>query len=212
MVVDGKERWIEAAIASIGDPSGEPVLSVQMIDVTERRLAHDRLTQMALHDQLTNLPNRVLLLDRLRHALSAATRTGRPVAVLYLDLDGFKQVNDHAGHERGDLVLRETAEVLRSVVRDADTVARLGGDEFVVLSGIGDPSDAVCVASRITAALDRTVVIDGRGYPLRVSVGIATSTSTSTAENLLHEADTAMYANKRRARQLADAGGTPTRG
>jgi diguanylate cyclase (GGDEF)-like protein/PAS domain S-box-containing protein len=212
MVVDGEERWIEAAIAPIGDPSQEPILSVQMIDVTERRLAHDRLTRMALHDPLTNLPNRVLMLDRLRHALSAATRSGRPIAVLYLDLDGFKRVNDHAGHEQRDVVLRETAQLLRSVVRDSDTVARLGGDEFVVVSGIGDPTDAGCVAHRVASTLDRTVVIAGRAYPLRVSVGIATSTSTSTAENLLHEADTAMYENKRRARALAVAGGAPTRG
>jgi diguanylate cyclase (GGDEF)-like protein/PAS domain S-box-containing protein len=212
MVLEGQERWIEAAIAPIGDPSQELILSVQMIDVTERRLAHDRLTRMALHDPLTNLPNRVLLMDRLRHALSAATRSGRSIAVFYLDLDGFKQVNDHAGHEQGDRVLRETAELLRSVVRDADTVARLGGDEFVVVSGIGDASDAACVGHRIATTLDRTVLIAGRAYPLRVSVGIATSTPTSTAENLLHEADTAMYENKRRARALAVAGGISTRG
>jgi diguanylate cyclase (GGDEF)-like protein len=171
-----------------------------MVDVTERRIAHDRLTRLALHDPLTGLPNRVLLLDRLRHALPVAQRSGRPIAVLYLDLDGFKQVNDFAGHEQGDGVLRDTAQLLRSVVRDADTVARLGGDEFVILSEVSDAQAAQHVVDRVTAALHRTIIIGGRAYPLRVSVGVATSTATSTAENLLHEADTAMYENKRRAR------------
>jgi diguanylate cyclase (GGDEF)-like protein/PAS domain S-box-containing protein len=200
MVIDGKERWIESAIAPIGDTSAGDVLSVQMIDVTERRIAHDQLTRLALHDPLTGLPNRLLLLDRLRHALQGAQRTRRPVAVLYLDLDGFKQVNDAAGHEQGDVVLRDTAGLLRAAVRDADTVARLGGDEFVVLSEEADAAGAEQVVNRVRSALHRTVVLDGRRYPLRVSVGVATSTGSSTAENLLHEADTAMYSDKRRRR------------
>jgi len=210
MIVRGQERWIEAAIAPTGADAPQPVLSVQMVDVTERRLAHDRLTRLALHDPLTNLPNRVLLLDRLRHALPVAQRSSRPVAVLYLDLDGFKQVNDFAGHEQGDRVLRETAELLRGVVRDSDTVARLGGDEFVILSEVTDAGAAQPVVDRVTSALRRTVIIGGRPYPLRVSVGVATSTATSTAENLLHEADTAMYANKRRQRAESERQGSRT--
>ena len=198
MDVDGVERWMEIAFAPSGParPDEPLVLSVQLMDVTDRRLSQDTMARMALQDPLTSLPNRLLLMDRIEGALTRSHRSGSTFTLHFLDLDGFKPVNDAGGHAYGDSVLREVAVALRRQVRDSDTVARIGGDEFVVLvedSVVG----ADVLVPRLRRAVERSLVIDGVEYPLRVSVGSATSSASSTALNLLHEADLAMYADKR---------------
>jgi len=198
MDVDGRERWMEIAFAPSGTHSedDEPMLSVQLMDVTDRRESQDAMARMALQDPLTSLPNRLLLMDRIEGALTRSHRSGSTFTLHFLDLDGFKPVNDAGGHAYGDLVLREVAVALRHQVRDSDTVARIGGDEFVVLVE-GSAVGAEVLVPRLRRAVERTLVIDGQDYPLQVSVGSATSSSSSTALNLLHEADLAMYADKR---------------
>lgn len=198
MDVGGRQRWMEVALA----PSGrhleldQPLLSVQMMDVTERRAGHEQMAHLALHDPLTALPNRMLLMDRIASAHARAARTGAGFSVHFLDLDGFKPINDAGGHARGDEVLREVAASLRAQVRESDTVARVGGDEFVVVTE-GADVDLAAVRRRLREAVERQVVVGGSSHPLRVSIGSACSTPGSSAEALLQAADAAMYDDKR---------------
>ncbi|MDP3714348.1 MAG: GGDEF domain-containing protein [Mycobacteriales bacterium] len=160
------------------------------------------VSALALHDPLTGLPNRVLLLDRLRHALSSQSRRGGQVGVLFLDLDGFKAVNDGYGHAAGDEVLRVVAARLRQAVRSGDTAARLAGDEFVVVcEGVDGPAALAVAASRIESALAAPMDLEGRTVCLGVSVGISLAVGGQTAEDVLRAADTRMY-DVKRARQL----------
>src|SRR3954451_23778097 len=160
----------------------------------------EQLRHQALHDPLTGLPNRTLFLDRARHAVDTAGRTGVYPAVLYLDLDGFKPVNDTFGHEAGDTLLRTVADRLRGCLRPADTAARLGGDEFVVLlNGPVDQFGVARVVERIRAQLDVPILL-GEGVVTTVgaSIGIALGdTTTADADTLVRNADIAMYAAKR---------------
>jgi diguanylate cyclase (GGDEF)-like protein/PAS domain S-box-containing protein len=178
-------------------------------DITDKVLAEDQLTQAALHDPLTGLPNRRLLADRLDVALKRSARSGGEVAVLFCDLDGFKRVNDVAGHAAGDVVLTETAARLMSVVRPQDTVARVGGDEFVIVVDLSPPTDtelseapvtgqeqALAVAGRITTALSAPVDINGVAYSVTVSIGITFARAGDDADEALRDADTAMYQAK----------------
>jgi diguanylate cyclase (GGDEF)-like protein len=160
--------------------------------------AADELSQVALHDPLTKLPNRSLFLDRTVHALAAARRTGTWTAVLFLDLDDFKRVNDVFGHSTGDALLRDIAIRISGVVRPSDTISRFGGDEFTILCpGLGTEEDAVQVAQRVIAALERPFSIGGRELHATASVGIAISPAGgSEAEALVRDADTAMYRAK----------------
>jgi diguanylate cyclase (GGDEF)-like protein/PAS domain S-box-containing protein len=167
-------------------------------DITERRRMEQQLVHDALHDALTGLPNRVLFLDRLTTAIARHRRRGAQFAVLFLDLDRFKLVNDSLGHAFGDQLLIAVSRVLAGIVRPGDTVARLGGDEFtVLLEDITDLQDAVDIASRIREALTKPVVLGGHEVFVRTSVGIAGSELGHTnAEDMLRDADTAMYAAK----------------
>jgi diguanylate cyclase (GGDEF)-like protein len=160
----------------------------------------EQLRHQALHDPLTGLPNRTLFLDRVRHSVDTAGRTGIWPAVLYLDLDGFKPVNDTFGHEAGDVLLRTVADRLRGCLRPADTAARLGGDEFVVLlNGPVDRFGVARVVERIRAQLDVPILL-GEGVVTTVgaSIGIALGdVTTADADTLVRNADIAMYAAKR---------------
>ncbi|BBH63635.1 hypothetical protein ACTI_03200 [Actinoplanes sp. OR16] len=157
------------------------------------------LTRRAMHDMLTGLGNRALLRDRLVGALARSRRTGRPVGVLLLDLNGFKPVNDTYGHDAGDMLLKVVAERLRTCVRTEDTVARLGGDEFVIVTeDLRDPADAECIAERVVAALDEPVMVDGHELRTPASIGIALSRAGHGPDDVLREADAAMYVAKRR--------------
>ncbi|HEX9969880.1 MAG TPA: diguanylate cyclase, partial [Acidimicrobiales bacterium] len=167
----------------------------------ERLQAEDEIRLQSVHDALTKLPNRTLFLDRLEQALARAARTGHTVAVLFLDLDRFKVVNDGLGHMAGDRLLVEVADRLRSIVRPGDTVARFGGDEFVVLcDDIGNEAGAVEVADRIGLVLAHPFLLSGREVMAGASVGIALAQGSEHegAEALLRDADAAMYRAKER--------------
>jgi diguanylate cyclase (GGDEF)-like protein len=151
----------------------------------------------ALHDSLTGLPNRELFVDRLRHAVARAERTGTPVAVLFCDLDGFKTVNDSLGHRTGDRLLVSVAKRLAGCLRPADTIARLGGDEFaVLLEELRDPGDAARAAQRLLESLSSSFELREREFFITASIGIAAG--TEEAETLLRDADLAMYRAKSR--------------
>ena len=175
---------------------GGIVLNIR--DVSERTALERRLEHQAFHDALTGLPNRALFQDRVQQALARGRRHGTRCAVLFLDLDDFKTVNDSLGHAAGDTVLRTVAERLDDAARASDSAARLGGDEFaLLLDGIGDEIEAVQVAERLMAAVSRPLVVDGHELSATPSVGIAFGTDLVTfADELLRDADAAMYLAK----------------
>jgi len=168
----------------------------------ERQESQDALAHQALHDPVTTLPNRTLFLDRLSHALSRTGRATTTVAVLFLDLDRFKLINDSLGHDTGDKLLVAVADRIRGCLRAGDTAARLRGDEFTVLcEDVEGQDDAVGVADRLADAMTRPFDLDGDEVFLSASVGIALPTSSDdTAETLLRNADSAMYRAKERGR------------
>ncbi len=198
---DGSVRWALADAVPVLGPDGEPVEVVtSFVDITERRLAEKALQQQALHDDLTGLPNRTLLLDRLEHAIRAANRENRPLALLLMDLDHFKEVNDSLGHHAGDAVLREAGQRLRQEVREADTVARLGGDEFAILLPGADEAGAQFVARKAFMSLQRPFEVSGDALEVGVSIGIALCPRHGAdVDTLLRRADIAMYVAKRSA-------------
>ena len=195
--LDGSPLDVLVTVSSLRNDTGTRIGRIVCVrDVTDRKQLERRLERAALHDPLTDLPNRRLLLDRLDLALSTAERTDSAVAVLFLDLDGFKQVNDRHGHATGDALLVQTAARLRAGLRDGDTLARLGGDEFVVLvEGVTDPDDPWRTAVRLSQALTAPFSLGGVRVLVSASIGIAVSTS-STHRSLLHAADNAMYRAK----------------
>lgn len=168
-------------------------------DITPLANLHHKLNRIAHYDVLTDLPNRVLLVDRLQAAIAAAKRSGRFLAVGYLDLDGFKEVNDRLGHAAGDLLLREIARRLQQMVRGVDTVARLGGDEFALLVGdLKSPADCRELLDRILHAVERPAEIQGSAASVSASIGVAAFPRDSTdPDELLVLADQAMYRAKR---------------
>ena len=167
-------------------------------DVTERKLAEQKITHLAHHDYLTDLPNRVLFLDRLEQSIFLAKRSNHKAAVLFLDLDGFKRVNDTLGHSAGDLLLQEVTRRLKMVVRSSDTLARVGGDEFTfVLNNIGANENASLAANHIITALSEPFDLKGQQCHVGGSIGIALFPCDSTdSETLLNQADEAMYMAK----------------
>ena len=167
-------------------------------DVTERKLAEERLNHLAHYDSLTGLPNRLLFHDRLNHALAQARRAQQLVVLLFLDLDGFKAVNDTLGHALGDLLLKAVAQRLAGSVRTSDTVARLGGDEFtVVLHGLTSVQGAAIVAQKILRAIGQPFTLHGHEVSVTASIGITVyPLDSDTIEGLIKNADAAMYRAK----------------
>src|SRR5215213_1604084 len=161
---------------------------------------HDALAHRVLHDPLTDLPNRTLFLDRLALALARLRRHQTSIAVLFIDLDNFKVVNDSLGHNAGDKLLVELGARLRDAIRPSDTIARFGGDEFVVLcEDINEARDAVIVGQRIVAAASVPFILDSREMFVSASVGVALAIDCeATPETLLRDADAAMYRAKER--------------
>jgi diguanylate cyclase (GGDEF)-like protein len=168
----------------------------------ERKLAEDRISYMAHYDALTGLPNRALLQDRIGQAIARSRREARNAAVLLLDLDYFKNINDSLGHQVGDGLLQAIATRLRHCVREDDSVARLGGDEFVFcLPSIGGAGDAAMVAQKALAAIDQSLCLDGHTLHVSASIGISLYPDDGAdAESLMRTADTAMYAAKEKGR------------
>jgi len=167
--------------------------------VTEAVAMAERMAHLAQYDALTDLPNRVLLQDRAQLAMAQARREGKSLAVMYLDLDGFKEVNDRLGHDVGDILLVQFAQRLQAAVRASDTVCRQGGDEFVVLlPGMDGVEPACLVARKILAACDAAFELAGQPVRVGVSGGIALFPQHgSTFDELSRHADGAMYAAKR---------------
>jgi len=196
---DGGVRWIAARGKAVYSASGAPerVIGVSQ-DVTERKRQEEEVRHLAHHDTLTGLPNRRLLDDRLRQAVFAAPRRDARVAVIAIDLDHFKAVNDSLGHKAGDAVLREVAGRLTGCVRKADTLARQGGDEFViVIPDLAFESDCAVVAEKILRTLEAEIVVDGQAFRIGASIGISLFPGDAgDAEALLRNADVAMYRAK----------------
>ncbi|MDX1722665.1 MAG: diguanylate cyclase [Pseudomonas sp.] len=174
-------------------------VSSQVASAIMRKRTHSRLEFLAQYDQLTELPNRALFLDRLRSSLQRAQSDSLRLAVLYLDMDNFKQINDTFGHTTGDHLLREVAHRLRQCVREADTVGRLGGDEFaVLLDNIGRQEDATLVAEKILVALSAPYFLEGKTLISAPSLGIAVYPEHGQSDlHLIRHADEAMYVAKR---------------
>jgi len=195
---DGTWRDIEGLGRNLlGDEAVRGVL-LTLRDVSERKQLERALTRQAFTDQLTGLPNRALLHDRTQQAIRLAGRQGLTAALLLLDLDRFKEVNDTLGHHHGDLLLQQVAERLRDTLRDSDTVARLGGDEFaVLLPQIASVKEATAVADKLSAAIEAPFTLDGLTLDVDASIGVAAYPDHATDVNeLLQRADVAMYAAK----------------
>jgi diguanylate cyclase (GGDEF)-like protein/PAS domain S-box-containing protein len=196
---DGTTLWTENTGTNLlGDPTiGGIVINTR--DISERRTLQQRLTHQAFHDELTHLANRALFLNRVGHTVARAPRGGHPAAVLFLDLDDFKKVNDSLGHAVGDELLVAAAARLTTCVRPGDTIARLGGDEFaVLLEDVNDLTDVVVVADRITAAIRAPFHVSGRDVFIGVTIGIASVALGDTTDDVLRNADLAMYFAKGR--------------
>ncbi|RMH66909.1 MAG: EAL domain-containing protein, partial [Actinomyces sp.] len=202
----GRVRHLRERVRVGVDADGRPATArAVVIDVTETVDAAERLRRRALHDELTGLANRALLTERLDHAVQGARRSGSPVALLLLDLDQFKEVNDSLGHDQGDRLLVAVARRLRDHVRESDTLARLGGDEFaVLLERDVTPRTTLQVAERILACFDRPFELDALSLQVGASLGVAIHPEHgTTAADLRRHADTAMYTAKRRGGGLA---------
>lgn len=194
---DGSRAWMLSNIRLVPG-QGRMVIEGGLVDITERKKAEEQVRFLAYYDALTGLPNRSLLQDRLRQAIASARRRGEAVAVLFLDLDWFKHVNDSLGHTAGDELLKQMADHLRACAREQDTVARQGGDEFVVvLNGIGGRDEAQTVAERLVKRLDTGVEIGERRLSVSCSIGIALFPEHGQdVDTLVKNADSAMYASK----------------
>ena len=199
---DGHEVWVRIAVTAARGARGEVLYFIsQAQDVTTRRRFEHELTHRALHDPLTGLPNRALFLDRLRHALVRSRRHGDSIAILFVDLDRFKLVNDGMGHTAGDEVLQQAAKRLSAVARAEDTVARFGGDEFTMICEGAGSEDACQIAGRVLEAFVRPFAAEGRELHLSASVGIRVGeVGSESPDSLLRDADTALYAAKQHGR------------
>ncbi len=199
---DGQIVWGLVSLSAVHGEYGEVLyLIFQVQDITERKALEEKLVHLAYHDSLTGLPNRALLEERIDIALKRSKRTGSPVALLYLDLDGFKAVNDSLGHDAGDLLLIELARRIELYSRPTDTVARLGGDEFcILLEDFREPKEAERVAARLKERMAVPFRVHGTAVQVGASIGIASRGARNgacTAKHLLYEADAEMYRSKK---------------
>lgn len=205
---DGSTCWALVSASMISDPEGRPLSMVsQVLDITHRKNRELQLTRQALHDPLTGLPNRLLLRQRLDHAVARAHRSGARAVVLFCDLDGFKEINDRHGHAAGDRLLIAIAHRLLVEVRSVDTVSRLGGDEFVVLLEDTTMAASAELLGRLDAALSAPVSYRNNRLAVSASVGVAeVNADTHDGEQVLRRADAEMYRAKRRVEVPRDVG------
>ncbi|HUR48234.1 MAG TPA: EAL domain-containing protein [Acidimicrobiales bacterium] len=195
----GADVWVLVSSSLVTDDADRPLYFINQIqDITERKRAEDLLAHQALHDPMTGLPNRTLLLDRLDHALARCRRTGQLAAVLFMDLDRLKLVNDSMGHEAGDTLLKGVARRIETTLRPQDTAARHGGDEFVIVcEDLESAEQAVAIAERVGSVLAEPFALPSGEAYVTASIGIAISRSKGdTPESLLRDADAAMYRAK----------------
>ncbi|MDJ0378777.1 EAL domain-containing protein [Cryobacterium sp. PH31-L1] len=198
---DSEDAWVKVSVAKIHDGDHVEGLLYQLEDITARRLAEARVEHLAFHDPLTNLPNRLLMMDRLTQALRQAARHGTGIAVLFIDLDRFKIVNDSLGHQSGDAVLTEVAARLLHGVRATDTVARIGGDEFVIICPEVDSSQNVTqLADALQKSLAVPIPLGDDIASIDASIGIAFGVGHDDPEAILRAADQAMYLAKKHGR------------
>jgi diguanylate cyclase (GGDEF)-like protein len=190
------DAWFEVRIY----PS-EKGLSIYAQDITEQKAQTTQLEYRAMHDQLTRLPNRRLFYDRFRQALLVGERETKPVALLMVDLDHFKEINDQFGHQDGDVLLREAGARVQSTLRDSDTAARLGGDEFAMVLSNTDAEGAGTAAQKVLDALQTPIQLEKQSVTISASIGIALYPDHGNeVSTLLRHADYAMYAAKREQR------------
>lgn len=201
---DGSLKWVLARGMIVSrDGHGRPLRMIGThADITDRKAAEEHIRHLAHFDALTDLPNRALITDRLQQALAKARRDKQHLAVMFLDLDEFKPVNDNLGHEVGDLLLKQVARRLQACMRESDTVARIGGDEFVVLlPQIEREQDAIVVAEKIRHALELPFELTDRKLQISSSIGVAVYPEHGSDEKLLLiNADIAMYHAKKAGR------------
>jgi diguanylate cyclase (GGDEF)-like protein len=195
---DGTWRVGESAVRNLYDDPGVRGLVLNTRDASERVALESELRTQALHDPLTGLANRALFVDRVDNALARRARDQRPLAILFLDLDDFKLINDTSGHAVGDQLLKQTGDRLEKCVRPSDLVARFGGDEFALLLEDADDAAAETIARRIIAQFVHPYRILDQDVFARASVGVAITRGSETADELLSGADTAMYVSKLR--------------
>jgi len=194
---DGSHVWVLQNLVLVGQ-SESAVIHATVVDISDRKRAEEQIEYHAYHDVLTHLPNRRLFTDRLAVNLTRARRSGRALAVMFIDLDHFKTINDTLGHTAGDELLLEMSQRLRRCVREDDTVARLGGDEFtIILADLRHPEDAADVAQKVVEAVQKPLNLGGVPVEISASIGIAIyPVDGSDAEALLRNADSAMYRAK----------------
>ncbi len=196
--------WTQLVSSVIRNAAGAPLfLIAQIEDITDRRRNRELIQQLAYYDALTNLPNRRLLKDRLKQSLAQAKRHQRSMALMFLDLDNFKQINDTLGHDIGDELLKVVADRLQACVRGIDTICRQGGDEFIiVLSEIAHPEDVAVVANKIISVINEPVSLNENDLHITISIGIAVYPvdGVDDAKELMKKADIAMYDAKRNGR------------
>lgn len=194
---DGSWRYIETTSTNLLNDASVQGIVLNSRDITERKILEDQLTHQAFHDPLTGLANRAAFSNRVEHALTRVERTGTTLAVLFLDLDNFKAINDTFGHTAGDQLLVAVADRLRGCLRASDVAARLGGDEFaILLEDVTITANVVQVADRLLEALHEPFLLDGESIEIGVSIGIAWSHQGRSAADMLRHADIAMYSVK----------------
>ena len=195
---DGHSVWVSVNASCARDsPGGPPYVIAQIEDITERWALRQQLAHDAVHDQLTGLPNRTMFMDTLARSVALAEERGRRVALMFLDLDRFKMINDGLGHDAGDRLLQRVAGRLQQALRGQDLVARFGGDEFTVLCEVVDEDEALMIAGRLQMAMDRPVAESGNEQFVSLSIGISLSSAQTTgAAALLRQAHVAMYRAK----------------
>jgi diguanylate cyclase (GGDEF)-like protein len=192
----GRAYWEDVHVSPVKTPNGETSNYVVVsADISERKSLEEKMRHLANFDQLTDLPNRSLVNDRTQQALSVAKRDKTHMALMFLDLDKFKPINDTLGHNMGDMLLKEASKRMQDCVRESDTVGRIGGDEFIVLlSTVDSGLDALLVAEKIRYALNQPFVFGGNDLHISSSIGLAIYPDHGEdAETLVKNADTAMY-------------------
>jgi diguanylate cyclase (GGDEF)-like protein/PAS domain S-box-containing protein len=200
---DRTKKWLLVSVRTVRGADGSVVFNEGTVeDITDRKVAQERVQYLAYHDALTGLPNRTLLQDRLSKALASARRQNEKVALLFLDIDWFKIINDSLGHSLGDLLLKDVARRLKGWAREQDTVARLGGDEFLImLTNVKEIADAAAAARRIMDAMTAEFVVQGHSLSISCSPGISLFPEHGgDGETLIKNADAAMYSAKENGR------------